>query len=71
MVQQRQKDQDATWVLSQDDIVTRLTALSEADFPQTRRYATELTSGSGHQRFDFALTLLINNLTRRTAPSAS
>ena len=27
-----------------------------------RRYARELTSGTGHERFDFALGLLIDNL---------
>ncbi|MEZ0112241.1 AcrR family transcriptional regulator [Catenulispora sp. EB89] len=64
LVQQRRKDQDATWVLSQDEMVGRLTALPEDTFPQTRRYATELTSGHGHQRFDFTLSLLIENLTR-------
>lgn len=68
MVLQRQKDQDAAWVLSQDEIVRRLTALPEAGFPQTRRYAAELTSGTGHQRFDFTLTLLIDNLTHQAPP---
>ena len=32
-------------------------------FPHTRRYAAELTSGTGHDRFDFTLTLIIDNLT--------
>jgi AcrR family transcriptional regulator len=63
MVKQRQKDQDATWVLSREEVMRRLTALPEATFPQTRRYAAELTSGSGHERYDFALGLLLDNLT--------
>ncbi|MDN3356155.1 TetR/AcrR family transcriptional regulator [Actinomadura sp. DC4] len=62
MVRQRRKDPDATWVLTQDQLVDRFNALPQAAFPNTRRYATELTSGTGHQRFDFALALLIDNL---------
>jgi AcrR family transcriptional regulator len=64
LVQQRRKDPDATWVLSKDELVRRFSSLSAATFPQTRRYAAELTSGSGHERFDFALGLLIDNLAR-------
>jgi AcrR family transcriptional regulator len=68
LVRQRQKDPDATWVLSQDELVRRFSALPEATFPQTRRYAAELTAGTGHERFDFALGLLIDNLARQAAP---
>jgi hypothetical protein len=35
---------------------------------QTRKYAAELTSGTGHQRFDFTLGLLIGNLTQQATP---
>jgi AcrR family transcriptional regulator len=62
VVGQRRKDQDATWVLSQEELVRRFSALPEATFPNTRTYATELTSGTGHQRFDFTLGLIIDNL---------
>ncbi|NUR58134.1 MAG: TetR/AcrR family transcriptional regulator [Catenulispora sp.] len=62
MVRQRRKDRDANWVLNQEELVRRFRALPEDAFPQTRRYAAELTSGSGHERFDFALGLLIDNL---------
>jgi AcrR family transcriptional regulator len=68
MVQQRQKGPDATWVLSQDELLRRFSALPEATFPLTRRYATELTSGAGHERFDFALGLLIDNLAQQSTP---
>jgi AcrR family transcriptional regulator len=68
MVRQRQKDQDATWVRSQDELVRRFSALPEAAFPQTRRYAAELTSGTGHDRYDFALGLLIGNLAQQAPP---
>jgi AcrR family transcriptional regulator len=69
MVQRRRKDQDATWVLSQDELVRRFTALPETTFPNTRRYATELTSGAGHERFDFALGLLLGNLAQQAPPA--
>lgn len=49
-------------VLNREDIVDRFRALPAEQFPQTRRYATELTSGIGHERFDFALRLMIDNL---------
>ena len=68
LVKQRQKDPDATWVLSQDELVRRFSALPEATFPQTRRYATQLTSGTGHERFDFALGMLIDNLAQQATP---
>lgn len=68
LVKQRQKDPDATWVLSQDELVRRFSALPEAKFPQTRRYATELTAGAGHERFDFALGMLIDNLAQQATP---
>jgi AcrR family transcriptional regulator len=71
MVRQRQKDRDATWILSQDELVRRFSALPEDAFPQTRRYAAELTSGTGHQRFDFALGLLIDNLAQQAAPGST
>lgn len=33
-------------------------------FPQTKRYAAELTSGAGHERFDFTIRLMIDGLVR-------
>jgi AcrR family transcriptional regulator len=69
MVHSRKKDPDATWVLSREELMRRFTALPENRFPNTRRYAAELTSGTEHQRFDFVLDLLTDNLARRaTAP---
>jgi len=54
---------DTTWVPSQaEQLVRRFNALPDATFPQTRRYAAELACGARHQRFDFALGLLIDNL---------
>jgi AcrR family transcriptional regulator len=68
LVKQRQKDPDDAWVLSQDELVRRFSALPEANFPQTRRYAAELTSGAGHERFEFALGMLIDNLAQQATP---
>ncbi|MER7244916.1 TetR/AcrR family transcriptional regulator [Kribbella sp. NPDC000426] len=65
LVSQRQTDADADWVMSQEELVRRFAALPPAQFPTTIRHARELTSGHGHDRFDFTLDLLIDNLQRR------
>ena len=64
LVALRQAHQDDEWVLSHDELMRRFTALPADQFPQTRRYAAELTSGTGHERFDFTLSLIVDNLTR-------
>jgi Tetracyclin repressor-like, C-terminal domain len=56
----RQANQDDDWVFSRDELMRRFTALPADQFPQTRRYAAELTSGAGHERFDFTLSLIID-----------
>lgn len=63
LVAQRHSQQADDWVVSRDELVRRFTALPASQFPQTRRYAAELTSGTGHERFDFTLSLIIDNLT--------
>lgn len=63
LVQQRQQNPDDAWVVSRDELIHRFSALPADRFPNTRRYAAELTAGSGHDRFDFTLTRLIDNLT--------
>ena len=65
LVAQRQSRQDDDWVVSRDELVRRFTALPADQFPQISRYAVELTSGTGHERFDFTLGLIVDNLTRR------
>lgn len=62
LVAQRRNQQSDEWVVSRDELVRRFTALPDDQFPQVRRYATELTSGTGHERFDFTLALLVDNL---------
>ncbi|WP_040809892.1 TetR/AcrR family transcriptional regulator [Nocardia concava] len=62
LVQQRRRSPDQEWVLSQDELLDRFTALPAEKFPQTQRHAAELISGTGPERFEFTLRLLINNL---------
>jgi len=62
---QRQRQPDDDWVVGRDELVRRFAALPADQFPQTRRYAAELTSGTGHERFDFTLGLIVDNLTQR------
>ena len=66
IVRQRAAHTDAAWVLDRDELVRRFAALPEEAFPNIRRYATELSSGEGHDRFDFTLGLMIEGL--RPAP---
>ncbi|MEA9986587.1 TetR/AcrR family transcriptional regulator [Subtercola sp. RTI3] len=45
-----------------DEVLRRFSALPADTFPNTRRYATELTSGTGHERFDFTVGLMLATL---------
>ncbi|GAB2983783.1 TetR/AcrR family transcriptional regulator [Amycolatopsis acidiphila] len=63
LVRTRQTDQSHEWVLSRDELLQRLGSLPADRFPHTRSHAAELTSGSGHQRFDFTLNLMLDSLT--------
>jgi AcrR family transcriptional regulator len=62
LVAQRSADEEAAWVLDRDEQLRRLTALPVESFPHTTRHAKELTAGEGHDRFDFALALILNGL---------
>jgi len=44
------------------ELLERFTALPADRFPNTVRHAHELTSGTGHERFDFALDLMLDSL---------
>lgn len=57
----------ADWVVDAGELQQRLAALPAEAFPNTTRYAAELTSGEGHDRFDFTLALLIDGLESRRA----
>lgn len=62
LVQQRRRSEDQEWVLSQEELLDRFSALPAEKYPQTRQYAAELISGTGSERFEFALGQLMNNL---------
>ncbi|UFS59623.1 TetR/AcrR family transcriptional regulator [Subtercola endophyticus] len=56
---------DDEWLVGReerDEVIRRFEALPDDEFPLTRRYAPELTSGTGHERFDFALAQIVGNL---------
>ncbi|MCC9177461.1 TetR/AcrR family transcriptional regulator [Arthrobacter sp. zg-Y750] len=46
------------------DLIARFEALPEDGFPHIRAHATELTSGTAHERFDFTLGLMLRDLDR-------
>jgi len=50
-----------TWIVSRDELLRRFADLPDA-FPETKRYAAELTSGAGHDRFDFTISLMLDGL---------
>ncbi|MFK4268120.1 TetR/AcrR family transcriptional regulator [Streptomyces milbemycinicus] len=52
---------DDDWVVSRDELLRRFAALPDT-FPQTKRYAAELTAGTVHDRFDFTIGLMIDGL---------
>ena len=61
--QQRSHGGDG-WVVSRDELLRRFAALP-GTFPHTKRYAAELTAGTGHDRFDFTIALMIDGLAHR------
>jgi AcrR family transcriptional regulator len=56
-------DEDG-WVVSRAELLRRFAALP-GTFPQTKRYAAELTAGTGHDRFAFTVGLMIDGLAHR------
>jgi AcrR family transcriptional regulator len=52
---------DDEWVVSRDELLRRFAALPAA-FPQTKRYAAELTAGTVDDRFGFTIGLMIDGL---------
>jgi AcrR family transcriptional regulator len=65
IMEQRKVHDDADWVVDTDELRSRLSALPAEAFPHTVRYATELTAGQGHDRFDFTVDLMIDGLANR------
>jgi len=67
LVAHRRTASDDGWIVSReehDEVLRRFAALPADEFPETRRYAAQLTAGEGHDRFDFTLGLLLDNLAR-------
>jgi AcrR family transcriptional regulator len=62
LVAQRREHADQEWVLSHDELLARFSELPAEQFPETRRHAAELISGTGQQRFEFALGQIMANL---------
>jgi AcrR family transcriptional regulator len=64
LVNERRSHGDGSWVVSRDELLRRFAALP-GTFPHTKRYAAELTAGTGHDRFDFTIGLMIDGLAHR------
>ncbi|MFI6499456.1 TetR/AcrR family transcriptional regulator C-terminal domain-containing protein [Nonomuraea typhae] len=62
LVHARQADEGDEWVVSRDELLHHLAALPADRLPRTREHAAELTSGTGHQRFDFTLNLMLDGI---------
>ena len=62
LVNQQRSHKDGSWVVSREELLRRFAALPDT-FPQSKRYAAELTAGTGHDRFDFTIALMIDGLT--------
>jgi hypothetical protein len=56
-------NRDTGWAVSREELLRRYAALP-AEFPQSKRYAAEITAGTGHERFDFTIDLMLDGLTR-------
>jgi len=63
LARQRRQHGDDSWVVGRDELLRRIAALPDT-FPQTKRYAAEMTAGSGHDRFDFTIGLMLDGLAR-------
>ena len=64
LVNEQRSHGDGGWVVSRDELLRRYAALP-GTFPHARRYAAELTAGTGHDRFDFTIGLMIEGLAQR------
>jgi len=64
LVEQQRSRSDGSWVVSRDELLRRYAALP-GTFPHTKRYAAEITAGTGHDRFDFTIALMIDGLAHR------
>lgn len=65
IARRRSTDGDAAWVLDRGELMRRFTSLPVETFPNTTRYAAELTAGEAHDRFEFTLAMMIEGLVHR------
>ncbi|MFI6345275.1 TetR/AcrR family transcriptional regulator [Streptomyces sp. NPDC050560] len=68
LANRRSGREDGGWVVGRDELLRRFAALP-ADYPQTRRYAAELTSGTVDDRFEFAVGLMVDGLPGARPPA--
>lgn len=61
-IDQREDANRSVGRAERQELIRRFSALPPDRFPHIARYAQELTSGTGHERFDFTLDLIIGNL---------
>jgi AcrR family transcriptional regulator len=64
LVHQQRNQGDSSWVVSREELLRRFDALPDG-FPQTKRYAAELTAGTSQDRFNFTLGVIIDGLAHR------
>jgi AcrR family transcriptional regulator len=64
LADRRRSRSDGSWVVSRDELLRRFAALP-GTFPHIKRHAAELTAGTGHDRFDFTIGLMIDGLAHR------
>ena len=69
LVDGRLSSNDGNWVVSRDELLRRFAALPDT-FPQTKRYAAELTAGTIQDRFAFTIGLMTDGLRSERGPSA-
>lgn len=62
LVSRQPSHQEGDWVFSREELLRRFAALPAETFPQTQRYAAELTAGTNHERFDFTIGLMLDGL---------
>jgi AcrR family transcriptional regulator len=62
VAERRRTRGDDTWVVSQEEMLSRFAALPDS-FPQTKRYGAELTTGTPADRFAFTIGVLVGGLT--------
>jgi AcrR family transcriptional regulator len=61
LARRRLSRSDDDWVVGRGELLRRFAALP-ATFPQTKRYAAELTAGTVEDRFDFTIGLMVDGL---------